>query len=173
MAGELTIGLRRLTGADVRAHCAGEDADTIRWLTGGYGTAASTLAHFERLALNEAAGRSKRGFGVCLGENLAGYVDGDPDNSDGLDEGDVNISYATHPWARGRGVATAAVGLMCEYIRTHSIGGAAVLRVEQENHPSVRVAEKAEFRFVREFASSTDRHADGSPVSFCLYRRVL
>lgn len=169
----LTIELRELTAVDVQAHCDGEDADTVRWLTGGYGTPERTLAHFEQLALNQAASRGKRGFGVWLGDRLAGYVDGDPDNTDGLAEGDVNIGYGTHPWARGRGVAPAAVGLMCEYIRTHGIGRAAVLRVERENHASVRVAEKAGFRFVREFVSSTDRHADGSPVSFCLYRRVL
>lgn len=139
MVQDLTIRLRRLIAVDVRAHCDGEDAESVRWLTGEYGTATSTLAHFEQLALNADAGRGKRGFGVCLGDRLAGYVDGDPDDPDGLAEGEVNISYATHPWARGRGVATAAVGLMCEYIRTQGIGSAAVLRVERENHPSLRV----------------------------------
>ncbi len=78
----MTISLRRLTAAE--AHCDGEDEATIKWSTGGYGTASSTLAHFQRLALNEAAARGKRGFGVWLGDRLAGYVDCDPENSDGL-----------------------------------------------------------------------------------------
>lgn len=166
------LSLRRLTGADVEAHNDGGDEATIKWLTGGYGTASRTLAHFQRLALNEAAARGKRGFGVWLGHRLAGYVDRDPDKSDCLAEGEVNISDAIHPWTRGHGVATKAVELICNYIRANAIGRAAAVRVEPENSPSVRVAERAGFQFVREFVSSTDKHADGPPVTPSLHRRA-
>lgn len=45
---------------------------------------------------------------VWLDGRLAGYVDCDPEVRDGLAAGDVNVSYAVHPWARGRGVAVEA-----------------------------------------------------------------
>jgi RimJ/RimL family protein N-acetyltransferase len=165
----VVIELRRLQPEDVAAHCAGEDDATVRWLTGGYGTVEGTLEHFATLARNAEAGSGKQGFGVWMGERLCGYVDYDPDLTDGLDAEDVNISYAVHPWARGRGVAVAAVELVCERLRGSRIGRRAAIRVEPENAASVRVAEKAGFRFVREFVSGTDVHADGTPATMALY----
>lgn len=169
----MAVELRNLTELDIPAHCAGEDEATVRWLTGGYGTAESTRAHFELLARNAAAGRGKRGFGVWLDGRLAGYVDCDPDNLDGLGEDDVNISYATHPWARRRGVATRAVELIREYIRANKIGAAAVIRVEPDNQASIRVAQKAGFRFDREVASSTDFDPEGNAKILRRYHRQL
>lgn len=75
-------------------HCAGEDEQAVRWLTGGYGTVEGTAAYFGWLACNAAAGRGKRGFGVRLDGRLAGYVDCDPDVGNGPGVGDVNVSYA-------------------------------------------------------------------------------
>ena len=164
----MDIGLRLLTADDVEAHNAGEDDLTVRWLTGGYGDVPGTTAHFETLAANAAAGRGKRGYGVWVDGRLGGYVDLDPDNRDGLVEGDVNISYAVHPWARGRGVAVEAVRLVVDVIRARSIGERVAIRVEPENVASVRVAEKAGFTYVRDFESSTDTH-EGVPVTFALY----
>jgi RimJ/RimL family protein N-acetyltransferase len=152
----MRITLRALTHQDVEAHNAGEDEHTVRWLTGGYGTVQSTIAHFDRLTENARAGCGKRGFGVCLDGRLAGYVDCDPDAGDGIEPGDVNISYAVHPWARGRGVAGEAVRLICEYIRKHQIGTRAAIRVDPDNHASVRVAEKSGFTYVHDFTSGTD-----------------
>ena len=74
-----------------------------------------------------------------------------------------------HPWARGQGVAVQTVGLVCDILRERGIGRRAAIRVEPENHRSVRVAEKAGFTYVRDFASSTDKHPDGSPVVLSLY----
>jgi len=165
----MTIDLRPLTHADAEAHCAGEDELTVRWLTGGYGTVEGTRQYFERLAANADAGTGKRGFGVWLDGRLAGYVDCSPDVRDGLVEGDVNISYATHPWARGRGVAVEAVRLICDYIRAESIGVRAALRVEPENRASVRVAVKAGFAWVGDFVSETDTQPDGTPARMSLY----
>lgn len=165
----MPIELRPLTHADAEAHCAGEDELTVRWLTGGYGTLEGTRRHFDMLADNAVARRGKRGFGVWFDGRLAGYVDADPDNDDGLEPDDVNLSYAVHPWARGRGVAVAAVLAICDFLRRNDIGARAAIRVDPENAASVRVAEKCGFRFVRDFGSATDRHADGAPARLSLY----
>jgi RimJ/RimL family protein N-acetyltransferase len=165
----MRITLRPLTREDVEAHNAAEDEPTVRWFTGTQGTAETTLKHFDMLAGNARAGRGKRGFGVCLDGRLAGYVDADPDFRDGGEPGDVNIGYAVHSWARGRGVACEAVRLIGDYIREHRIGTRAVIRVEPGNEASVRVAEKSGFRYVRDYLSSTDRHPDGTPVTLRLY----
>lgn len=167
------VELRPLTAEDAEAHCAGEDEDTVRWLTGGYGTIEGTRDYFEMLSENALAGRGKRGFGVWLDGRLAGYVDCDPDLTDGLDAGDVNISYGVHPWARGRGIAVEAVRSICGFIRDERLGTCAAIRVEPENTASVRVAEKSDFTFIREFVSATDTHPDSSPATMALYRRDL
>lgn len=165
----MAVELRPLTRADAQAHCDGEDALTVRWLTGGYGSVDGTRAYFDMLADNAARGSGRRGFGVRLDSRLAGYVDADPDNRDGLVPGDVNISYAVHPWARGRGVAGEAVRLICGYIAAERLGTRAAIRVEPENVASVRVAEKCGFRYVRDFTSATDTEPDGSPATMSLY----
>ncbi len=165
----MVVELRPLTHGDAEAHCAGEDEETVRWLTGGYGTVEGARAHFDRLAENAAAGRGKRGFGVWTGGRLAGYVDFDPDVDDGLEPHDVNLSYAVHPWARGAGLASQAVLAICQHLREQGIGQRAAIRVEPENAASVRVAERCGFRHVRRFTSSTDTHDDGSPVLLSVY----
>jgi RimJ/RimL family protein N-acetyltransferase len=165
----MRITLRALTRSDVEAHNAGEDEQTVRWLSGGYGTVESTTGWFDHLAGNARRGRGVQGFGVCLDGRLAGYVDCNPDVRDGLEPEDVNISYAVHPWARGRGIAVEAVRLICEYIREHEIGTRAAIRVEPENHASVRVAEKSGFVYVHDFVSGTDKHPDGTPATMRRY----
>lgn len=165
----MVIELRPLTAADAAAHCAGEDDLTVRWLTGGYGDVEGTIEYFDWLARNADAGTGKRGLGVWTSGRLCGYIDYDPDNSDGIDPEDVSISYAVHPWARGRGVAVEAVRLLCDVIRTNQIGTRVAIRVEPENAASVRVAEKCGFRYKRDFTSTTDTHPDGTPATMSLY----
>ncbi len=169
----MTVQLQPLVDADAAAHCAGEDELTVRWLTGGHGTVEGTVSHFEALARNAADRQGKRGFGVWLDGRLAGYVDCDPDNTDGLGPGDVNVSYAVHPWARGHGVAVEAVRQICGFVRENRIGTRAAIRVAPENKASVRVAEKCAFTYVGDFVSATDRHADGRPVTLSLYVLAL
>ena len=165
----MDIELRPLTAADAAAHCAGEDEETVRWLTGGYGSVEGTKAHFESMDRRAEAGDRKRGLGVWMSGRLCGYVDYDPDHADGMEEQDVNIAFAVHPWARGQGVAVEAVRLICATIRETGVGLRAALKIEPENTASVRVAEKAGFRHVRDFASTDDTHADGTPKTFRLY----
>ena len=165
----MVVELRPLTAEDVEAHNAGEDELIVRWLTGGYGTVEGTAEHFAVLADNAAAGIGKRGYGVWVDGRLGGYVDFDPDLDDGLEADEVNLSYCVHPWARGRGVAGEAVGLVSAVLRRDGIGRRAAIRSDPDNPASERVAEKAGFRFVREFVSGTDRHPDGSPATLRLY----
>lgn len=134
---------------------------------------AGTIEYFDRLAANADAGVGKRGLGVWMSGRLCGYVDYDPDNDDGLDPADVSISYAVHPWARGQGVAVEAVRLICDIIRTEQIGTRAAIRVEPGNTASVRVAQKSGFRYLTDFRSTTDTHADGTPTTLSLYVRDL
>lgn len=169
----MNVELRPLTSADIQAHNAGEDEETVRWLTGGYGTAETTAAHVEMLARNLVRGEGQRGFGVWLDGALAGYVDCNPEVTDGLGTGDVNVTYAVHPWARGRGVAGEAVELICEFILDQRAGSRAAIRTNSHNRASIRVAEKCGFRFDREFSSTTDTNPDGTPAALSLYLRDL
>jgi hypothetical protein len=41
----------------------GEDEQTVRWLTGGYGTVESTAGYFDRLARNAVANEGSAGSG--------------------------------------------------------------------------------------------------------------
>ncbi|MFC9688661.1 GNAT family N-acetyltransferase [Kribbella sp. NPDC056951] len=165
----MTIELRPLTAADAEAHCAGEDELTVRWLTGGYGDVDGTIEYFELLAGNADRGVGKRGLGIWKSGRLAGYIDYTPDLDDGLEPDDVALAYAVHPWARGQGVAVEALGLLCDILRADNIGTRAAIRVEPDNVASVRVAQKAGFRYVRDFPSNRDTQPDGTPTTFSLY----
>jgi RimJ/RimL family protein N-acetyltransferase len=166
----VTIELRPLTHADVAAHRAGEDEQTVRWLTDGYGNPEGTAAYFDSLADNARVGKGKRGFGVWLDDRLAGYVDCEPSHGDGLEPGDVNLAYAVHPWARGRSVAVEAVRLICEFVRAQGLGATAAVKVEPGNVASVRVAEKCGFIYRRDVETLRE---DGTPVTYRVYARPL
>jgi RimJ/RimL family protein N-acetyltransferase len=169
----VTVELRPLTAADAEAHCAGEDDATVRWLSGAYGTVEGTVRYFDELARHALAGTGKRGFGVWLDGRLAGYVDYDPDvepysgQGFAVGPGDVNLAYAVHPWARGRGVAVDAVALVCHLLRAGSLGNRAVIRTEPANGASSRVAEKAGFRYLGD-AVLEEAHL-GRAVTFAVH----
>lgn len=167
------IELRPLTAADVDAHNAGEDHETVKWLTGEFSTTESTRRHIEMLARNAEHGEGKRAFGVWVDEHLAGYVDFDPTLKDLPAVGDVNIAYSVHPWARGKGVATVAVGLICDHIGKQRIGTRAIARIEAGNFASTGVVERNGFQLLGQFPSIDDQHADGSPVVYATYCKDL
>jgi len=163
------VELRALTDEDIKAHNAGEDDETVRWLSGRAGTVDSTRRHFAMLAENASRGAGKRGFGIWLDDQLAGYIDFDPDTNDLPAAGDVNISYAVHLWARRRAVATTAVLLVCNYIADQDIGDRAIIRADPQNTASLGVAERCGFRFIAEITSMSDHRPDGSPVVYVTY----
>ncbi|MGG7463315.1 GNAT family N-acetyltransferase [Plantibacter sp. YIM 135347] len=167
------IELRALTEADVEAHNAGEDDEIVRWLTGGYGTTTTTTRHFVLLADNAARGAGKRGFGIWLRGRLAGYIDFDPDSIEVPVPGDVNLAYSVHPWARGRGVASTAVSLLCDQLSAQGIGSRAIIRTERNNHASAAVARRSGFRHLDQDESATSRRHDTAPMSFDIYARSL
>lgn len=163
------IELRAFTEEDIQTHNAGEDEETVRWLSGRPGTIDSTRRHFAMLAENARRGGGKRGFAVWLDERLAGYIDFDTETDDALAVGAVNIAYAVHPWARRRAVATTAVRLVCDYIADKNIGNRAIIRADPQNIASLRVAERCGFRLITEMTSTTDRHPDGSAAVYAIY----
>jgi len=89
---------------------------------------------------------------MWMSGRLCGDIDYDPDNSDGIEPDDVSISYAVHPWARGRAAAVEAVQLLCEVLQENHIGTRAAIR-EPQNVASVGVVQKCGFRYVRDFPS--------------------
>ena len=140
------IELRPLTVDDIAAHNAGEDADTVRWLSGFAATEDSTRRHFAVLTDNAARGQGKRGFGIWWAGRLAGYIDPDPDDPELPAPGDVNIASAVHPWARRRGIAAAAVDQLCTHLEREGIGRRAVIRTAPDDVASMEVARRCRFR---------------------------
>lgn len=139
------IRLGVLDESHVAEHNAGEDAEAIRWLSEIASSEGSTRRHFAMLAENASQGCGKRGFSVWLDDRLAGYIDFDPDAEHMPHPGDVNLAYSVHPWARGQGVATAAVNEVCDLIRDHRIGTRAIIRTEPGNLASAAVAKRCGF----------------------------
>jgi RimJ/RimL family protein N-acetyltransferase len=167
------VELRAFTDADIKAHNAGEDDETVRWLSGRAGTDDSTRQHFAMLAENASRGTGKRGFAIWLDNKLAGYIDFDPEMNDLPAAGDVNISYAVHPWARRRAVASTAVLLVCRYIAENDIGDRAIIRADPENTASIAVAERCGFRYIAGIAPMTDGRPGDSPVVYVTYALEL
>lgn len=167
------VELKPLTAADVDAHNAGEDQETVRWLTGEFGSVESTLQHFSMLVHNAQTGEGKQGFGVWLESRLAGYVDCDPDANFLPASGDVNIAYAVHPWARRRGVATAAVEMICNHISREGIGTRAIARVEAGNIASARVVEASGFQLIDDSSLTIETDKSGSSPIYAIYARDL
>lgn len=86
------------------------------------------------------------------------------------DTGVAESGYWVAPWARGRGVATAALALVAE--RAAELGATAViLLISPGNVGSVRVAERAGFRLTERRVGAC---VDGAVVTDALvYRRDL
>lgn len=141
------VCLRRFTLDDVAAHNAGEDADTVRWLTEGHAsTVASTTDWIRRgWAVHDGTATGELVFAVDLDGRLAGMVAVNPEAQDGVGVGDLNVSYAVHTWARRRGVATAAVRAVAGEVRGRWPGAALVIRVDPQNIASIAVADACGF----------------------------
>ncbi|UEJ84266.1 GNAT family N-acetyltransferase [Brachybacterium halotolerans subsp. kimchii] len=165
----MDISLRPLRREDAHAIVAAEDDATVRFLSGGRSTVQGTEEYVDRLHREASEGRSKRAFGIWADGTCVGTVDYDPQVTDGLEPGDVNIAYGVAPWIRGRGVAVRAVELVCGIIAERGVGRRVAIRASAENPASRRVAEKAGFVFSHEMRSATDVDETGQPEMFRVF----
>jgi RimJ/RimL family protein N-acetyltransferase len=144
-----TVTLTPLGPGDLDAHLAGEDEELVRWLTGAPVTPASLRAHLDRCERWWAQGGPFHNFGIRIGEDhrLGGTIEVQIGQDD-LKPGQANLAYGLYPQWRGKGLATRAVLLACEYAAR--LGCAeAVIRCEPANTRSAAVAARAGFAFLQ------------------------
>jgi RimJ/RimL family protein N-acetyltransferase len=156
---ELTDGVIRLSPLcleDVDPHLAGEDAELVRWLSGGISTRQSVEEYIRRCMEQWEAGGLVHAFGVRAGsDELVGTIEVQFDQPY-LQPGTVNISYGLHPAWRGRGIATRAV-LLADAHAAAAGAVQAVLRIEPGNTASIAVAQRTGYVPFRESEESDGR----------------
>ena len=77
---------------------------------------------------------------------LSGMIEANLDNDAcGLPAGEVNISFMVQSWARGRGFATRAIELMCDWLEGIEDVEVAVLRIDPDNTALLGMASRARF----------------------------
>jgi len=132
---------------DVEPYLAGEDAELVRWLNGGRGTRATVRAHVRRAIERWADDGPKLSFGIRVdgGSVLAGTIDAELDR----DAGRAGLAYGIYPAFRRRGLATRAVRLASRYLAERGDVHGISIDVDPANVPSIGVARRAGFRFVR------------------------
>lgn len=149
---------------DVDAHLAGGDERLVRWLSGMPSTRASVEAYIRHCREQWVTGGPLRSFGIrTVAETIVGTIDLRFDG-EGLASGQVNVAYGLYPSWRGRGLATRAVDLVCQYAAEHG-ATEAVIKVEPENSASARVALRAGFAFVRRICEQDGPSSTGTNVS--------
>lgn len=167
------VAIHPLRVEDAPAIVDAEDDRTVRWLSGGRSTIEGTAAYVDRLATDAAGGKGKRAFGIWLDGQCVGTVDYDPDGVEGCEPGDVNIAYGVAPWVRGQGLAAQAVTLVCARLRDQGIGRRAIIRVDERNPASARVAEKAGFAHLRDVQVTAEEPGDPGPITLRVFGRRL
>lgn len=148
LAADEEIALRPLSGADLEVHARGCDAQIVRWLSDGQeGTAEQHHAWLLRQARAWERGDDvvdlavvRRGSGEPVG--VVGIQRGLPY----LRLGQVNLTYAVYPWARGEGVAVRAVRLAATLALMRGPVSEFVIRCDPANEASVRVARRLGLR---------------------------
>lgn len=146
------ISLSPLGPEDFEAHLAGEDAELIKWLSGGPATAEGLRDYLGRCEQWWAACGPFHNFGIRVGSVLAGTADVQTDQSY-LVAGQENLSYGLYPEHRGRGIAVRAVKLACRYAAGLGLSEA-IIRCEPENRRSAGVAERAGFAYLERRTSA-------------------
>ena len=105
--GDGVIRLSPLHLDDVDAHLAGEDAELVRWLSGGVSTRQSVQDYIRRRMEQWETGGPAHAFGVRTGSGeLVGTTEVQFDQPY-LQPGVVNISYGLYPGWRRRGTSSA------------------------------------------------------------------
>ncbi|HTN78142.1 MAG TPA: GNAT family N-acetyltransferase [Acidimicrobiales bacterium] len=131
--------LRMLSLADAPAWLAGEDEEQLRW----FQMPAATLADVERAIRRWQAGWMEGGlhhWGIWIDGALVGGVE-----LSVRDDRRANVSYAVFAASRGRGVASAAVGLAAAWGRQNLPIDAVVAIIDEANLASRGVAERTGF----------------------------
>ncbi|MFL5761994.1 MAG: GNAT family N-acetyltransferase [Thermomicrobiales bacterium] len=150
---ELTDGVVRLVPFKLDyagEHLAGDDEENIKWLSGGI-SSIDTVKDWILRGLesweNDGPVLTFAIFDV-MENKLVGMTEANsnPEAIDGLNEGNVNISYNVYPFARGKGYATRAVLLLTEFLKEKRFT-TALIRVHPDNRNSLGVPERA--RFIR------------------------
>lgn len=143
------VTIRPIRADDAEAHLRGEDDETVRWRGEGKKSTPLTVSRWiEKMQENWKQDGPVFTFGISENNSceLIGHIDANTDNKDldGVDENETNISYDVYPAGRGKGYATRAVNLICDFLKTRSIK-AAVIRVHPDNVRSAKVAERCGF----------------------------
>ncbi len=151
------IAIRPLRLEDAAAHLAGEDAETVRWLSGGVSDVAGTRSWIERSARHWRDGGPTFVFGIwqISPRTLVGIIEANTDHRhlDAVPEDGANISYGLHSRARSRGYMPRALSLLEDFLRGLEVG-VAVIRVDPENEASLRVPARSGYVFQETITSS-------------------
>lgn len=134
---------------DVEPYLAGEDAELVRWLSGGPGTRATVRAHVRRSIERWAEDGPTLCFGIRVhgGTVLAGTIEAELDPVAGSRR--AGLSYGVHAAFRRQRLATRAVRLASRYLGERGDVDRISIDVDRANVASVGVARRAGFRFVR------------------------
>ena len=151
------IAIRPLRLEDAAAHVAGEDAETVRWLSGGVSDIARTRSWIERSTRHWRDGGPTFVFGIwqISPRTLVGMIEANTDHRqlDAVPEDGANISYGLHSRARRRGYMPRALAVLENFLGDLGVG-VAVIRVDPENDPSLRVPGRSGFTFQETITSS-------------------
>jgi RimJ/RimL family protein N-acetyltransferase len=158
------ILLRPLMSQDAAAHLAGEDDEIANWLSGGRSTPDTVRQYIARSLEDWQKNGPRRAFGIfdCATGSLVGSVEANL-SLPHLDSGQANVSYGVFAAWRGKGIALRALRLICEYLTTSTDVCQVVLRTAPGNKASIRVAEKAGFKFI-----GANEETDGSLSRYVL-----
>ena len=143
------IFLRPLRPQDAGAHLAGEDDEIATWLSGGRSTTVTVRRYITRSLEDLQKNGPRRAFGVFDGAtgSLIGSIEANLSLPQ-LNSEQANVSYGVFAAWRGKGIAPRALRLVCEYLKTSTDTRQVVLRIAPANQASIRVAEKAGFKFI-------------------------
>jgi RimJ/RimL family protein N-acetyltransferase len=152
-----TIVLRPRTHADIDAQLAGQDGEINRWLDWDPPTRENVTEMIDSAANARNSSKRLYDFAICdartgdlIGNCLANCVD------PLLNDHEVNIAYAVFPDWRGRGIASRTVDLLCAWISADALVTTAVLKINEQNIASIRVATRLGFAKDGTISTPTD-----------------
>lgn len=153
------VVLRPLQATDAADHLAGEDAELVRWLSGGVGTTDTVRNYIEHVQEMWANNGPIFTFAIrsAREDTLAGTIDVQL-NRPAFRSDQANLAYGLYPAARGRGFATRAVQLALDFLCTDPAIQSALIRVDPRNPRSAAVALRAGFTLAMRAFETDDGH---------------